>query len=199
MVDIPSQITDPVGVVDKVNDKMQALLSVAKKFVASRTPTQIEQDVEDWDTLVKLQLHVSEKEFPVFRRLVLEEAKRAKSAMNTEDIPLAADSDAESEPEPPVEESLFPDDLEMNQPSTSKVNTPKLSTDKVTTTPKRLKTLKSESPPKKSRVQFGTAPISLKRNKRAPSLHELEGMLNISLKSFCQKRLLETFYFSWSI
>ena len=178
MVDIPSQLTDPVGVVPVVSAKMRALTHIAHKLVEENNPKRVWNMARTWEALDKESLGVAKKDFPVFQRLVNEELKRR--CPNLEGLHTDKDSDADSEDlledTPNAKNSdvdLFQttiaqiardsDDSEQ-EPGPSQLEIPEVSVSRTkskTVTPKRSKLVTPESPPKspiivaKKSVKFG--------------------------------------------
>ena len=178
MVDIPSQLTDPVGVVPVVSAKMRTLTHIAHKLVDENNPKLAWTVTRSWEALDKESLGVAKKDFPVFQRLVTEELKRRCPTLEVfqadKDSNVDTDEALEDTPNPKnSDEDLFQNAISQiardsddsdQEPGPSKLEIPEVSASRIkskTVTPKRSKLITPESPPKspvivsKKSVKFG--------------------------------------------
>ena len=91
MVDIPSTLTDPIGVLPKVSDKMRVLMSIGRRLVATNNPKTVWNIIQDWTILEQQSLGIAKKDFPVFHRVVKEELKKNHPDLPFTDVDDGAD------------------------------------------------------------------------------------------------------------
>lgn len=182
---------DPAKILPKVTAKMQILQALARRTVVKSHPRRVNRMISSWEICREQDLGITQKDYPVFKRLVLEELRR-----NNPYPPIVHQSDSDSdavfssEPEDEpvkiptpskndddmedrvVEELEFPSQIPT--PSSPKLPTPKTPTKsasagKKVLNLKRSKMVAPESPPKSpiivsnKMVKFGKLPKTSKR------------------------------------
>ena len=179
-------IPDPVRILPKVTGKMQVLQALARRTVVKNNTQRVNRIISSWEICREHDLGISPKDFPIFKRLVVEEMKRngvSPSLVHQSDSESEAVFSSESEDEnvkvqrsgkkDVVMEDRFPEELEFpsqiptpSSPTLPAAKTPvrSASTVKKVFNLKRNKMVAPESPPKSpiivsnKTVKFGKLP-----------------------------------------